>query len=136
MAMQVGSEDDDEMSSINTTPLVDVMLVLLIVFLITIPVVVHTVPVQLPTDKTQPAQPLAHAVVLAVNKQGEVFLGEQKVSLDELSDHLQQVVSQHPSVQVQIRGDQQSQYEAIAKVIAMTRKAGVSQISFIIQPKS
>lgn len=135
MAMQIGSNDDEVMSSINTTPLVDVMLVLLIVFLITIPVVVHTIPVHLPEDKTQPVQPLAHSVVLAVNQQGGMFWGEQQVSESALLNRLQQLVQQHPTTQVQIRGDQQAQYQVIAKVVAITRMAGVAQVSFIIQPQ-
>lgn len=135
MAMQIGSNDDDVMSSINTTPLVDVMLVLLIVFLITIPVVVHTIPVDLPKDKTQLVQPLAHSVVLAVNKQGGMFWGEQQVSESVLLNRLQQVVQQHPTTQVQLRGDQQAHYQVIAKVVAITRLAGVAQVSFIIQPQ-
>ncbi len=135
MAMQVGSSDDDEViGSINTTPLVDVMLVLLIVFLITIPVVVHTVPVHLPEDRTQLTQPVPHVVVLAVSRQGSLFWGEDPVLETGLLARLQQEVHQYPALQVQIRGDQQAKYQVIAKVIAITRSAGVAKVSFITQP--
>ena len=71
MAMNVGQEDDDEViSAINTTPLVDVMLVLLIIFLITIPTITHTIQVQLPKERVQPMQTEAKAVEVAVNKKG------------------------------------------------------------------
>jgi biopolymer transport protein ExbD len=134
MAMQIGSNDDEVIGSINTTPLVDVMLVLLIVFLITIPVVARTVPVQLPEDRTQLVQPVAHSVVLAVSKQGNLFWGEEPVAESALKSRLQQELIKNPSLQIQIRGDQQVKYEVIAKVIAITRLAGVAQVSFIIQP--
>lgn len=134
MAMQIGSNDDEVISSINTTPLVDVMLVLLIVFLITIPVVARTVAVQLPEERTQLAQPVPRSVVLAVSRQGNLFWGEDPISESTLSSRLQNELRQHPSLQVQIRGDQQAKYQVIAKVIAITRMAGVAQVSFIIQP--
>lgn len=134
MAMQIGSNDDEVIGTINTTPLVDVMLVLLIVFLITIPVVTRTVPVQLPEDRTQLVQPVAHSVVLAVSKQGHLFWGEEPVAESALKNRLQLELIKNPSLQIQIRGDQQVKYEVIAKVIAITRVAGVPQVSFIIQP--
>ena len=80
MAMSVGQDDDDEViSSINTTPLVDVMLVLLIIFLITIPVVTHTVPVQLPKETIQPLQTTPKSIVIAVNRDGDFFWNEKLV---------------------------------------------------------
>ena len=80
MAISVGSDDNDEViSAINTTPLVDVMLVLLIIFLITIPVVTHTIQVQLPAERVQPLQTQPKSVEIAVNREGDVFWGTEHV---------------------------------------------------------
>lgn len=134
MAIQLGASDDEVMDSINTTPLVDVMLVLLIVFLITIPAVVHSIPVHLPEDKTLPAQQLQQPILLTVNQQGTLYWGMQQVSENQLIDRLQQAAYRNPKVQVQIQGDQHTSYQAMSRVIAATRKAGVASISFITQP--
>jgi Biopolymer transport protein len=82
MAMQVGGDDDGDESlnsAINTTPLVDVMLVLLIIFLITIPVVTHTVPVKLPSERNQPTQTKPENIVIAVDKEGQIYWANQPV---------------------------------------------------------
>lgn len=134
MAIQTGTSDDEVMDSINTTPLVDVMLVLLIVFLITIPAVVHSIPVHLPEDKAQPAQQLQQPVVLTISKQGTVYWGMQQISKTQLVGRLQQAASRNPGLQVHIQGDQYTSYQAIARVIAATRKAGITSLSFITQP--
>lgn len=136
MAMQTGASDDEVVSAINATPLVDVMLVLLIVFLITIPVVVHTIPVSLPTEKAQQMQPVPVNIVLAVDQAGVIFWEQQQLSEAQLLQQLKQSVAQNPQVIVQIRGDQHAKYEAIAKVLAATRTAGITAISFVTQPKS
>src|SRR5882757_7648972 len=110
MAMQLGSpsEEDEVMSSINTTPLVDVMLVLLIIFLITIPVVTHTVPVQLPAERNQPTQTKPENIVIAVDRDGRVYWNERLVpDLPTLFERMKAVAVQLPQPEIHIRGDQE-----------------------------
>ncbi|RKP47088.1 ExbD/TolR family protein [Pararobbsia silviterrae] len=135
MAMNVAQEDDDEViASINTTPLVDVMLVLLIIFLITIPVVTHTVPVQLPKEAVNPLQTRPDAVELAVDREGKVFWNEKQIDAATLLAKLKTVSVATPQPEVHIRGDQETHYESIGRVITTCERAGISKISFITQP--
>ncbi len=137
MAMSVGpSEGDDEVvSSINTTPLVDVMLVLLIIFLITIPVVTHTVPVTLPKDRNQPTQTKPENIIIAVDKDGDMFWNEKQVpDVAVLLDRLKQIAVKVPQPEVHIRADEGGRYEFVGKVIVALQRAGIYKIAFITQP--
>lgn len=137
MGMTFSDADDEAevIGTINTTPLVDVMLVLLIIFLITIPVVTHTIPVKLPDEAVNPYKTKPDNIVLAVNKQGDVFWNEKLVpNTAELLTRLKTVSVKEPQPQVHIRGDQATHYEAIGKVILAAQRAGISKISFITQP--
>lgn len=135
MAMNVGQEDDDEViSAINTTPLVDVMLVLLIIFLITIPTITHTIQVQLPKELVQPMQTEAKAVEVAVNKKGDVFWGTTLVDGPTLLARLKQISTQTPQPDVHVRGDQSTPYEYIGRVVTACERAGIAKVSFITEP--
>ena len=135
MAMSVGQDDDDEViSSINTTPLVDVMLVLLIIFLITIPVVTHTIPVQLPKETIQPLQTTPKSIVIAVNRDGDFFWNEKQVDAPTLLARLKTVSVQTPQPEVHVRGDQNTRYEFIGRVITECERAGIAKVSFITEP--
>jgi biopolymer transport protein ExbD len=136
MAMSVGQEGDDDevMSNINTTPLVDVMLVLLIIFLITIPVVTHTVPVQLPKQAVQPLQTQPNAVTIAINRDGDIFWDTKLVDIPTLVTKLKTVSVQTPQPEVHIRGDQNTRYEFIGRVITACERAGIAKVSFITEP--
>lgn len=138
MAMSFGSpdgEEDEVIGTINTTPLVDVMLVLLIIFLITIPVVTHTVPVKLPNEINQPYKTKPENVNLAINKDGDVFWNEQFVpDTTALLDKLKKVAVLTPQPEVHIRGDQNTRYEFIGKVIRTAQRAGIVKVGFIIEP--
>ena len=138
MAMNVGgtSGDEDEVvSAINTTPLVDVMLVLLIIFLITIPVVTHTVPVQLPKETNQPRQTKPENINIAVNKDGDIFWNEQLVpDTNALLERLKKVSVLNPQPELHIRGDGAVRYEFIGKVVFTAQRAGIVKISFVTEP--
>ena len=138
MAMNVGSPDggeDEVVSTINTTPLVDVMLVLLIIFLITIPVVTHTVPDTLPHERNQPYKTKPDNINLAVDREGNVFWGTQPVPDNAtLVDKLKGVATQDPQPEVHIRGDQQAKYESVGKVILAAQRAGIAKVGFITEP--
>jgi len=139
MAMSMGPADgggeDEVVSTINTTPLVDVMLVLLIIFLITIPVVTHTVPVDLPKEKNQPRQTKPENVELSVTKDGDVYWGQQLLKdNNELVERLKKVAVQVPQPEVHIRGDLAGRYEFVGRVVFAAQRAGIQKLGFITEP--
>jgi biopolymer transport protein ExbD len=139
MSMNVGSDDGDDEdalnASINTTPLVDVMLVLLIIFLITIPVVTHTIPLVLPKETNQAQQTKPENINISVNREGDVFWNQQPVAdMDALVAKFKVVSVKIPQPEVQIRGDQNVRYEFIGKVIFACERAGIVKVGFIIEP--
>jgi biopolymer transport protein ExbD len=153
MAMSVGSEGGEEapMSDINTTPLVDVMLVLLIIFLITIPVAIKKIPVRLPTLKYQPTLTKAENVVLSVRGETDgtcgVYWGQAKVDATRLlslaaakfkneADRLgPNVTDPNKFPEVHIRGDQNTPYRCIGGTISIMQSAGFIRVGFISEPK-
>ena len=137
MSMSMGSpdgDDDEVIASINTTPLVDVMLVLLIIFLITIPVVTHTVPVKLPSETNKPYVTKPENVNIAIDREGQAFWNERPVDQKELLARLKTVSVQKPQPEVHIRGDQNTRYEFVGKVILTAQRAGIAKVGFITEP--
>ncbi|MEO6928660.1 MAG: biopolymer transporter ExbD [Casimicrobiaceae bacterium] len=137
MSMTVGSasEDDDPISTINTTPLVDVMMVLLIIFLITVPVVRNSVPVQLPKERNEVRETKPENITISVDATGRIYWNElQMKSTDALIDRLKRVAMLMPQPEVQIRGDADGRYEGVGRVIYACQRAGISKIAFITEP--
>ena len=137
MAMSVGSsaDEDEVVSTINTTPLVDVMLVLLIIFLITIPVVTHTIPVTLPKETNIARQTKPENIDISVNKDGDVFWNTQVVPDSEaLFQKLKSVAVMKPQPEVHIRGDQNARYESVGRVVFACQRAAIAKISFVTEP--
>ncbi len=137
MAMSVGpSEGEDEVvSSINTTPLVDVMLVLLIIFLITIPVVTHTIPVSLPAEKNQVEQTKPANIIVAVTTDGSVFWNQELVPNNkDLQQRLIAVATKKPQPEVHIRGDIGAKWESIGRLMYDCQRAGIAKVQFVTQP--
>jgi biopolymer transport protein ExbD len=138
MGMSVGSDSGDEdavMSEINTTPLVDVMLVLLIIFLITSPVVLKLQKINLPIETNQAAKTTPEDVNIVVNKDGEMYWNQKHLNnTDELFDFLAKESVKIPQPEVKIRGDQQTRYEAIGKVLYTAQRAGIQKVGFITEP--
>jgi len=138
MAINLRSDasDDEAMSAINTTPLVDVMLVLLIIFLITIPVIVQTAQVDLPKERSAPTETKPENVVLSVTKDGEVYWDKEKIaSQDVLVRRLIDKVSRlDPQPEVHIRGDKDGRYEFVGKVVIACQRAGIAKVVFITEP--
>ncbi len=138
MGMMVNSNDSDDdevIGTINTTPLVDIMLVLLIIFLITVPVAIHTVPVDLPEERNVPYETKPDNVQLAVNKTGDIFWNEIYIAdKSVLLSRLQAEAQKTPQPEVHIRGDQLTPYEAIDLVISTTQQAGIGKIAFVTTP--
>ena len=138
MAMNVGSSGDGEdevVSTINTTPLVDVMLVLLIIFLITIPVVTHTIALNLPKESNIARQTKPENIEISVNKDGDVYWNAQLVSDNEaLFQRLKKIATMTPQPEVHIRGDEKSRYESVGRVIFACQRAAILKISFVTEP--
>ena len=127
--------EDEVVSAINTTPLVDVMLVLLIIFLITIPVVVNTVPVQLPRERNQPTVTKPENIVLAITKDGDIFWNQVLVpDAPTLLARLKAAAGKVPQPEVHIRGDRNARYEFIGKVVFACQRAGIEKVGFITEP--
>ena len=138
MSMSVGSdsgEQDQVMSEINTTPLVDIMLVLLIIFLITSPVVLKLQQISLPIETNQALQTKPENVNIVVNKDGEIYLGQTRLKdTNELFDYLKVEAVKVPQPEVHVRGDQETRYESIGRVIYTTQRAGIQKVGFITEP--
>ena len=136
MAFHIASDSDDELlGQINTTPLVDVMLVLLIIFLITIPVVTTSVPVQLPQQVNQPRETRPHTVVVSVDAQGKMFLYDTLVpTIADLERRLKPLAQQEPQPEVQIRGDGRADFEPIGQVMTALRRVGIAKVGFVTDP--
>ena len=137
MAMNLGSggDEDEVVSTINTTPLVDVMLVLLIIFLITIPVVTQTIPMSLPKETNIARQTKPENIEISVNKDGDVFWNAQPVpNSDVLFERLKKIAVMTPQPEIQIRGDQKARYESIGRVVFACQRASILKISFITEP--
>jgi biopolymer transport protein ExbD len=130
-----GRDEDEVVSAINTTPLVDVMLVLLIIFLITIPVVTHTIPVALPKETNIPRQTKPENIDISVNKDGDIFWNQQLVAdSDALFQRLSKIATMTPQPEVHIRGDGQARYESIGRVVFQCQRASIQKVSFVTEP--
>jgi biopolymer transport protein ExbD len=138
MSMSVGSdsgEEDAVMSEINTTPLVDIMLVLLIIFLITSPVVLKLQKIQLPTELNQVVKTKPEDVNIVVNKDGDMYWNQKRLAdTGELFEFLKKESVKLPQPVVHVRGDQETKYEFIGKVIYTAQRAGVQKVGFITEP--
>lgn len=138
MAMNIGpSGDEDEvLNAINTTPLVDVMLVLLIIFLITIPVVTTSIQLQLPKETVEERQSKPENVVISVDVKGDIFWYDTKMNeVEVLVGKLKMVSTKSPQPEVHIRGDMAASYNGVGKVILACQRAGITKVSFITDPQ-
>jgi len=138
MSMNVGPLDGDEdevVSAINTTPLVDVMLVLLIIFLITIPVVNTAIKVQLPSEAIEVRETKPENIVISVDARGGIFWNDLRMANTQtLVDRLKTVSVKTPQPEVQIRGDLTANYESVGRVVYAAQRAGIVKVSFITEP--
>jgi len=126
--------EDEVVSAINTTPLVDVMLVLLIIFLITIPVVIQSTPVELPKEANQPTQTKPENINIAVNKDGDVFWNNELVDDRKLLGRLKEIAVKQPQPEVHVRADRSARYEFVGRVVFACQRAGILRIGFITEP--
>ena len=138
MAMSVGPSEggeDEAISAINTTPLVDVMLVLLIIFLITVPVVRNSIPVQLPKERNEVRETKPENIVISVDANARIYWNELEMkSTQSLIDRLKKIAVLNPQPEVQIRGDGRANYEGVGRVVYACQRAGIAKIGFITEP--
>ena len=138
MAMNVSQGDggDDEViSTINTTPLVDIMLVLLIIFLITIPVVTTSIPVQLPKERNEIRETKPENIVPSVDQAGRIYWNDLRIAnTNVLIDRLKKISVLTPQPEVQIRGDGGAQYDSVGRIIYACQRAGIAKVGFITEP--
>ena len=130
------STDDDVMNEINMTPMVDIMLVLLIIFIITIPVMKHSVNIDLPRASNEAQNIKPETIRLSVDGQGTYFINEAAIADADLVPQLKAAAAQNPQPELHIRGDKNVRYERVAQAMAAAQQAGLRKIGFITEPKS
>ena len=130
------TDDDGVMNEINMTPMVDIMLVLLIIFIITVPVMKHSVNIDLPraTNEAQNIKP--ETLRLSVDAQGAYFMNETPIADADLTPQLKAAAAQNPQPELHIRGDKAVRYERVAGAMAAAQQAGLRKIGFITEPKN
>jgi biopolymer transport protein ExbD len=137
MALSVGGGESEAepMADINVTPLVDVMLVLLIIFIITIRVIIQQVPVELPKATNLPTQTKPENITIAVDKNGGIYWNTKRLAdQNELKARLRAIVAIDPQPEVHIRGDAQSRYQYVGQVLVATQQIGIRKVAFITTP--
>jgi biopolymer transport protein ExbD len=136
MRMQTGEDEAQEISTINTTPLVDVMLVLLIIFLITIPVITHTIPVELPKASNETTKTKPENINIAVDAEGKVYWNSGLVaSQEQLLTLIKGAARQNPQPEVHIRADKGVRYESVGRVVVLCQRGGIGKVGFITEPQ-
>ncbi len=134
MAGFIADEHDEVMSEINMVPFIDVMLVLLIIFIITVPVMKHAVNVELPRAANEKEQIKPETVLLTVQADGSYVLGEEKIADEQLTLRLQAEAAKTPQPDLHLRGDRDVRYERVAQAMAAAQQAGIARIGFITEP--
>jgi len=136
--MAFGTQDDTDevMNEINMTPLVDVMLVLLIIFIITVPVMKHAINIDLPRAANQAENARPETVRLSVDASGAYFWNEIAISDDQFQAQLAISAARQPQPELHIRGDRQVRYERVAQAMAAAQRAGIRKIGFITDPQT
>ena len=138
MSMNVGTsgtEENEVMIDINTTPLIDVMLVLLIIFLITIPVVTTSIKISLPHEANQIRVTKPENVIISVDRGGKIFIYDTPIKgTRDLIDRLKVFAKKDPQPEVQIRGDGRANYDSVGRVIYAVQRAGIVKVGFITDP--
>lgn len=133
MSFNLDEDSSDNLSDINVTPLVDVMLVLLIVFMVTMPVMTHSISLSLPKAQQEAKAPIKDPIRLAISSTGEYFLGDKQVTLIELSDFFEQASQHSPPPVLAVAADKSVQYQFLADALGVAQKSGIEKIGFITE---
>jgi len=129
-------DDDEVMSEINMTPLVDVMLVLLIIFIITVPVLTHSVKLDLPRAENKENVVKPKTVTISITANGEVYWDKTVVDETALAERLKALSQQDPQPEIQIHGDRKAEYDHVIKAMAAAQRAGIQKLGFVTDPDS
>lgn len=137
MAFGGFSEDKHQkpMSDINVTPMVDVMLVLLVIFIITAPLFTHAIKLDLPTAKSAPAPEKPDTIAVSINAQGKVFWNNDEIAPADMESRLAIAAQKKPMPELQLRADKETRYEVIAQVMSSAQSNGLTKIGFVTEPK-
>lgn len=127
------SSGQEAMSEINVTPLVDVMLVLLVVFIVTAPLLTQSVQVKLPKTVTTSPAPQDHLATVSINGAGEFFLNSEKVTIEALGQKLAELLARNRELRVQLNADTGVNYGKVAQAMAVVQRAGIASLSFLTQ---
>jgi len=137
MAMGSLSDGEDDFNpEINTTPLVDVMLVLLIIFIITIPVMHHAVKIDLPHASNQPEEAKPQNINLAIDALGKLYWNDELIDSNQLTLRLANAAKKQPQPELHLRAERTTQYEKVAQVMAAAQSGGLTKIGFVTDPKA
>lgn len=137
MAMDASSQREaTTISQINVTPLVDVMLVLLVIFMVTAPIIQQGVQVNLPQAKTAAIPGTEEYLIVTVTKNGNIYLNDNAMSLTELGDKLRAIKKLHADKQVYLRADQEVRYGTVMKAVAEIKQAGIERLGMVTRPPS
>lgn len=129
------AEHTQPMSEINTTPLVDVMLVLLVIFIITAPLLTHAVKIDLPQATSQPLEEKPEVIDLAVDAEGKIFWNDSEIRVDDLATRMADEAAKQQQPELQIRADKNTRYQVLAEVLAKAQTAGMKKVGFVSQPQ-
>ena len=129
----LGDDDSPPMAEINMTPLVDVMLVLLIVFMITIPVMQHSVKIELPQASSQKNDVKPESININISAKGQIFWNNSPIDIDTLQIYAQTAAKKTPQPEVQLRADKNARYETVAQVLASSKRAGLNKVGFVTE---
>ncbi|SCZ57559.1 ExbD/TolR family protein [Thiohalomonas denitrificans] len=129
-----GTSRDEPMAEMNVIPLVDIMLVLLVIFIITAPVITHAVKVELPKASSEAAEPDERTIVLAIDAEGRILNSDEPLALDRVEATLAEAIRQDPQRELHLHTDRAATYDVIAQVMAAARRAGVVRMGFVTQP--
>nr|WP_198981344.1 biopolymer transporter ExbD [Herbaspirillum sp. ASV7] len=138
--MSFGGFNDNQnsapMADINVTPMVDVMLVLLVIFIIAAPMFTHAIKLDLPTAQSAPAPEKPETITLGIDAAGKLYWNDQQVSSDELDARLAAASSKQPQPELQLRADKSTRYQTIAEVMAAAQGAGMTKLGFVTDPRA
>ena len=123
-------------AEINMTPLVDVMLVLLIIFIITAPLMTHSVPVDLPRAASTPTPEKPMTLQVSINAENQIFVGSEAVDRGILETKFREAVAKDANVEMHLKADRSTRYESVAETMSAARRAGLTKIGFVTQPGS
>ena len=128
-------DSGDVLSEINMVPLIDIMLVLLIIFIITVPVIKHAVNIELPQASTEQEKIEPETISLSIDQDGQLFIDNKPMTDEQLLAHFRQAATKEPEPALHIQGDKNARYDHIMRAMAMAHEAGLSKIGFITEPE-